>query len=444
MEVPLMIEIDETHDPRRKSWVESANDAGSDFPIQNLPLGIFSTGTLLSRRFGIAIGDRIFDVGRAREHGLLHGLAALAAELGGTGTLNALFAAGHAPTRELRKQVSALLSLEGNNAQRAQALSEQLLHPMSDCHLHLPTAVGNYTDFYAGIHHARAAGALMAPDNPLPVNYKWVPIAYHGRASSVRVTGTPVRRPRGQRGLTATNAPVFGPSERLDFELEMGFYVGAGNALGEHIPIEQAAEHIVGFCLLNDWSARDIQLWEMFPLGPFLGKNFGTTVSPWVITAQALAPFRVPAMERPASDPQPLEYLRDDSDQRHGGIDVALSVQLSSEKMRAERVEPVEILHSNAMHLYWTPAQMLAHHASGGCDMTSGDLLGTGTISGPTRNQLSSLLELTFGGTEPVALPDGEQRAFLQDGDEIVFRGRCSRPGYVSIGFGSCAGRVVA
>jgi fumarylacetoacetase len=422
-----MIEIDETHDLQRKSWVESANDTQSDFPIQNLPLGIFSRGAASSRRFGIAIGDSIFDVGSAREHGLLHGLAAHAAELAGNGTLNALFAAGHALTRELRRQVFAL----------------HLLHPMSACQMHLPTAVGNYTDFYAGIHHARAAGALMTPDNPLPANYKWVPIAYHGRASSVRVTGTQIRRPHGQRLEKAGSPPVFGPSERLDFELEMGFYVGAGNALGEPVPIAQAPEHIVGFSLLNDWSARDVQFWEMFPLGPFLGKNFGTSVSPWVVTTQALAPFRTPAMERPASDPQPLDHLRDGSDQRYGGLDVVLSVLLSTERMRTEHMAAVEILGSNAMHLYWTPAQMLAHHTSGGCDMMPGDLIGTGTISGPTRNQLSSLLELTFGGAEPITLPNGEQRAFLQDGDEIAFQGRCSRPGFVSIGFGSCVGRIV-
>lgn len=438
-----MIEIDETHDAQRKSWVQTANHTESDFPIQNLPLGIFSRAGLNSRRFGMAIGESIFDVGAAHELGLLTGPAAQAAELGGNGTLNALFAAGQAPLRELRSRVFALLDQQGEDGQRAQAQRERLLHPMPDCQMHLPTAVGNYTDFYAGIHHARAAGALMAPDNPLPVNYKWVPIAYHGRASSVRPSGTQIRRPRGQSVVKAGSSPVFGPSQRLDFELEMGFYVGAGNALGEPVAVAQAGEHIVGFTLLNDWSARDVQIWEMFPLGPFLGKNFGTSVSPWVVTAQALAPFRVAAMERPASDPQPLDYLRDGPDQRHGGLDVALSVLLSTETMRARHEGPVQILSSNAMHLYWTPAQMLAHHTCGGCDLMPGDLIGTGTISGPARDQLSSLLELTFGGTEPIALPNGEQRAFLQDGDEVTFHGRCSRPGFVPIGFGSCTGRIL-
>jgi fumarylacetoacetase len=438
-----MIEIDETHDARHKSWVESANDPESDFPIQNLPLGIFSRVGLKAHRFGIAIGGSIFDVGVAQELGLLTGLAAQAAELGGDGTLNALFATGQALLRDLRRQVSALLNQQSKDGQRAQAQRERLLHPMTACQMHLPTTVRNYTDFYAGIHHARAAGALMMPDDPLPVNYKWVPIAYHGRASSVRTSGTQIRRPRGQWLVTAGSSPVFGPSQRLDFELEMGFYVGAGNALGEPIPIAEAAEHIVGFTLLNDWSARDVQRWEMFPLGPFLGKNFATSVSPWVVTAQALAPFRVAAMERPASDPQPLDYLRDGPDQRHGGLDIALSVQLSTEKMRAHNMGPLEILTSSAMHLYWTPAQMLSHHTCGGCDMMPGDLIGTGTISGPLRGQLSSLLELTFGGAEPLALPNGETRGFLHDGDEVTFLGRCSRPGFVSIGFGSCTGRIL-
>jgi fumarylacetoacetase len=438
-----MIEIDETHDAQRRSWVESANDKESDFPIQNLPLGIFSRAGLKSHRFGIAIGDSIFDVGAARELGLLTGPAAQAAELGGNGTLNALFAAGQTPLRALRRRVFALLDQQSEDGQQAQAQRERLLHPMADCQMHLPTAVGNYTDFFAGIYHARAAGALMSPDNPLPANYKWVPIAYHGRASSVRASGTPIRRPRGQRVASAGSPPVFGPSQRLDFELEMGFYVGAGNALGEPIPLAQAAEHIVGFTLLNDWSARDVQIWEMVPLGPFLGKNFGTSVSPWVVTAQALAPFRTAAMERPASDPQPLDYLRDGTDQSHGGLDVALSVLLSTGKMRAQHEGPVEILSSNARHLYWTPAQMLAHHTCGGCDMMPGDLLGTGTISGPARDQLSSLLELTFGGAEPIALPNGERRAFLEDGDEVTFKGRCNREGFVPIGFGSCTGRIL-
>ena len=442
-----MIELDATHDPKRTSWVDSANAPDTDFPIQNLPFGIFSSDLstpAVSRHFGIAIGASIFDVTRAKQLGLLEGLAAKAADLASTGTLNALFAQGRAPARELRKQVAALLDDKSAEGARARALRERLLYPVSACELHLPTAVGNYTDFYSGIHHAIAAGSLLTPENPLPANYKWVPIAYHGRASSVRPSGTQIRRPHGQQGGAADRAPTFGPSQRLDFELEMGFYVGTGNALGEPVPVAQAGDHIVGFSLLNDWSARDVQRWEMFPLGPFLSKNFGTSVSPWVVTADALAPFRMPAMERPASDPQPLAYLHDPVDRRHGGIDVDLSVKLSTDAMRAAGIPATQIIHSNAQYLYWTPAQMLAHHTSGGCDLLPGDLIGTGTISGPTRDQLSSLLELTFGGTQPVTLPNGEQRAFLQDGDEITFNGRCQRAGFVTIGFGSCVGRIVA
>lgn len=436
--------IDETHDPLRTSWVESANIPGTDFPIQNLPLGIFSNEQNAAPRFGMAIGDSILDVSAVADHGLLTGLAAKAAATARGGTLNQLFALGRAPLRELRRQVAALLDRDGPARALAESMQAKILHKMSACRMHLPTSIGNYTDFYAGIYHARAAGSLMAPDNPLPANYKWVPIAYHGRASSIRVGGTNVRRPLGQRPPAEKGgAPSFGPCERLDFELEMGFYVGPGNAQGETVSIEDASAHIVGFCLLNDWSARDIQIWEMFPLGPFLGKNFATAVSPWVVTADALEPFRIAAMARPEGDPQPLPYLLNEADQRLGGIDVSLSVQLSTAEMRVHGGAAVQILESNAMHLYWTPAQMLAHHASGGCNMVPGDLIGTGTISGPTRQQLSSLLELTFGGTEPVALPNGERRSFLLDGDEITFTGTCRREGFVSIGFGTCRGRIV-
>ncbi|MDB5769456.1 MAG: fumarylacetoacetase [Collimonas fungivorans] len=438
-----MKNTDETHDPARKSWVETANHSASDFPIQNLPLGIFSYNGTTAPRFGIAIGDCILDVAAAADIGLLTGLAAEAADAARDGTLNRLFALGRAPLRELRKQVAMLLDRDGPARDRIESLRSQILPEMSACRMHLPTAVGNYTDFYAGIHHAIAAGSLLTPENPLPANYKWVPIAYHGRASSVRASGNAVRRPMGQRPpLAAGGSPSYGPCERLDFELEMGFYVGPGNAQGEPISITDASKHIVGFSLLNDWSARDIQRWEMFPLGPFLAKNFATTVSPWVVTADALEPFRVPAMARPDSDPQPLNYLLDETDQRQGGIDVSLSVQICTGEMLAQGSAPVEILESNAMHLYWTSAQMLTHHASGGCNLVPGDLIGTGTISGPKPSQLSSMLELTFGGTKPVALPNGEQRAFLQDGDEITFSGKCHREGFVSIGFGTCSGRI--
>jgi fumarylacetoacetase len=305
--------------------------------------------------------------------------------------------------------------------------------------------VANYTDFYAGIYHARAAGALLTPENPLPQNYKWVPIAYHGRASSVQVGRGAVRRPFGQRPPSAAGQdPSFGPCERLDFELEMGFYLGGGNRLGKPIPIAEASQEIIGFSLLNDWSARDIQRWEMFPLGPFLSKSFATSVSPWVVTADALAPFRVPVLPRPEGDPRPLPYLFDETDQAEGGIDVRLQVQLSTAQMRGAREPAVEILTSNAKYLYWTPAQMVAHHTINGCNLRPGDLIGTGTISGPTRAELSSMLELTTAGQQPVVLPYREQRGFLLDDDEVTFRGRCRRQGFVDIGFGACVGRIAA
>lgn len=437
-----MTHLDETHDPKRRSWIPSANFSDTDFPIQNLPVGMFTNG-FSEPRLGMAIGDSIFDVGVAQANGWLRGDAARAADAA-QGTLNALFSLGHAPLRELRRQVAMLLDRDSSDSRSIAAAHADVLHDRDACTMHLPVRVGNYTDFYAGIYHARAAGALFVPDNPLPANYKWVPIGYHGRASSVHVGGGTIRRPHGQLPpVVADGQPDFGPSQRLDFELEMGFYVGPGNALGEPVPIAQANEHIIGFCLLNDWSARDVQRWEMFPLGPFLSKNFGTMVSPWVVTADALLPFRVPAMARDIDDPVPMNYLFDAKDQEGGGVDVALSAWLQSARMRERGIGAKKILHSNSRHLYWTPAQMLTHHSSGGCNLESGDLLGTGTISGPTPDQLSSMLELTFGGTRPVSLPGDEQRAFLEDGDEVAFTGKCHRDGFVSIGFGEVRGRVI-
>lgn len=432
---------DETHDSGRRSFVNSANDPMTDFPIQNLPFGIFSRGKDTKRSAGVAIGDQIFDLQAAHRLGLLP--VDIPEAVFAQPSLNELFALGCKPLRELRKEVGHALDI-GACEEGARRHASDLLAPMEHCVMHRPTVVPNYTDFYAGIHHAKAAGALLTPENPLPQNYKWVPIAYHGRASSVQVGRDLVWRPMGQRPPSVDGGPPsFGPSERLDFELEMGFYVAGGNSLGSPIPVSQAQEQIIGYSLLNDWSARDLQRWEMYPLGPFLSKSFATFVSPWVVTTDALAPFRVPAMKRPEADPRPLAYLLDEQDQERGGVNVDLKVFLSTEAMRAANEAATEILRSNASYLYWTPAQMVAHHTVNGCNLLAGDLIGTGTISGPTEAELSSMLELTLAGTRPITLPNGERRGFLLDGDEIRFEGRCTREGYVSIGFGACVGRIV-
>jgi fumarylacetoacetase len=427
--------IDETHDPARTSWVPGAKDH-AEFPIQNLPLGIFSNGA--DPRGGIAIGDQILDLAALAESGLLEGSALEAAIAASGPTLNPLLALGPEPRRALRRAVSTLLSDPGE-----QDVVSRCLHPAEACALHLPANVGDYTDFYVGIHHATNVGKVFRPDNPLLPNYKYVPIGYHGRASSVRVSGTPLVRPLGQLKAPDAEAPVRAPTRRLDFELEMGVWIGTGNALGETIPIASAADHVAGLSLLNDWSARDIQAWEYQPLGPFLAKNFQTTVSPWIVTAEALAPFRTAQAGRPEGDPAPLPYLLDADDQASGAFSITLEVNLSSEAMRAAGMAPVRLSRSAATHMYWTIAQIVAHHASNGCDLRPGDLLGTGTISAPTREGFGSLLELTGAGTEPITLPTGELRSFLEDGDELTLAGRAEATGYRSIGFGPCTGVVL-
>jgi fumarylacetoacetase len=427
--------IDETHDPARTSWVPGAKDH-AEFPIQNLPLGIFSNGA--DPRGGIAIGDQILDLAALAESGLLEGSALEAAIAASGPTLNPLLALGPEPRRALRRAVSTLLSDPGE-----QDVVSRCLRPAAACALHLPATVGDYTDFYVGIHHATNVGKVFRPDNPLLPNYKYVPIGYHGRASSVRVSGTPLVRPLGQLKAPDAEAPVRAPTRRLDFELEMGVWIGTGNALGETIPIASAADHVAGLSLLNDWSARDIQAWEYQPLGPFLAKNFLTTVSPWIVTAEALAPFRTAQPGRPEGDPAPLPYLLDADDQASGAFSITLEVNLSSTAMRAAGMAPVRLSRSAATHMYWTIAQMVAHHASNGCDLRAGDLLGTGTISAPTREGFGSLLELTRAGTEPITLPTGELRSFLEDGDELTLAGRAEATGYRSIGFGPCTGVVL-
>jgi fumarylacetoacetase len=423
--------IDETHNPARRSWVESAN-GHADFPIQNLPLGIFSPAGGHVRP-GVAIGDMILDLG---------GVGALlpdrAAQTLTRTTLNGLMALHSADRVALRRRLSELLSDE-----RYRSLAEPVLHVAADCSLHLPATIGDYTDFYVGIHHATNVGALFRPDNPLLPNYKYVPIGYHGRASSVRPSGAPVVRPNGQRKRPDDAEPSYGPSRRLDYELELGIWVGEGNPLGQPIPIGEAHGHIAGYCLLNDWSARDIQAWEYQPLGPFLAKNFHTTISPWVVTAEALAPFRVAQPPRAPGDPAPLPYLLDETDQQRGAYALELEVSLSSAAMRAQGLAPVLLSRGSATAMYWTMAQIVTHHASNGCNLQPGDLIGTGTISGAEEGAFGSLLEISRGGTHPVSLPTGETRTFLEDGDEIALHAVAKADGYAPIGFGPCRALIL-
>jgi fumarylacetoacetase len=435
--------IDATHDQDLRSWVESAQ-GHQDFPIQNLPLGIFSPKGGTAPRAGVAIGDQILDLPAALAAGLFSGPAKVAAEAAAGSTLNNLMSLGAGPRRALRTQVSALLQAGTAAGVRAQSLGKQLLHPAAQCLMSLPGAIGSYTDFYAGINHAMNVGRLFRQDNPLLPNYKYVPIGYHSRPSSIRPSGVPVKRPAGQTRAPDAAEPTFGPSRRVDIELEVGFWVGPGNELGEPVPIGQAADHIAGYCLLNDWSARDIQAWEYQPLGPFLAKSFHSTISPWVITPEALEPFRIAQPKRPEGDPRPLPYLWDEHDQSHGALDLPLEVFLTSEKMRQQGISPLRIALSTTRHLYWTTAQMLTHHTSNGCNLQSGDLLGTGTISATTPEGLGSLLEMTEGGKKPIQLPTGEQRTFVEDGDEIVIQARAQRSGFATIGFGECRAMIRA
>lgn len=434
--------IDETHDRSRRSWVVSAN-GHRDFPIQNLPFGIFRPPGG-SPRGGVAIGDEIVDLGAALDAGLFAGEAAQAAQAAAGTTLNPLMALGRGPRLALRRRLSQILDEAGPDASKMTSLAPKLLHKAADCTLELPAAIGDYTDFFAGIHHATNTGRMFRPDNPLLPNYKHVPIAYHGRASSILPSGAPVRRPNGQRKRPDESAPSFGPSRNLDYELELGIWIGPGNALGRPIPIGEAADHIVGFCLLNDWSARDVQGWEYQPLGPFLAKNFATSISPWVITAEALAPFRQAQEPRPDADPQPLDYLWDETDQRQGALGIELEVAILTQRMRERQLPPHRLSLGNTANLYWTVAQLVAHHSCGGCNLRPGDLFGSGTISGTERDSFGSMLELSQGGREPLALASGETRRFLEDGDEIIFRACCRRDGCVPIGFGECRGTIVA
>jgi len=432
--------LDGTHDKALRSFVPSANDAATDFPIQNLPLGVFRRGDA-APRIGSAIGDELVDLHACSERGLLRGLPAeLEAACRGA-SLNALMALEARVRATLRNRLSHLLRAEGGFV-TARSDAAHVLFPRAEAQMLLPAEVGDYTDFYASVFHATNVGKMLRPDNPLFPNYKWVPIGYHGRASSLVVSGTPIARPQGQTEPGDGGEPRFGPSRSLDYELEVAAFLGPGNPLGQPIPLAEAEGRLFGLCLLNDWSARDLQKWEYQPLGPFLAKSFATSISPWVVTLEALAPFRVPAFARPAGDPQPLPYLHHEQDRAQGGIDLHLEVLLSSAAMRERGLPALSLSRSNLREVYWTFAQMVAHHSSNGCNLRPGDLIASGTVSGPAKENRGSLIELTWRGTEPLTLPSGEPRRFLETGDEVVLRGHCERPGHARIGFGECRGVV--
>jgi fumarylacetoacetase len=429
-------------DPARRSWVESANGA-TDFPIQNLPFGVFSTdGEPESGRVGVAIGDQVLDVTAALAENLIADEGRTGAHGCDSPRLNELMSLDRATVSALRRAVADLLDASTDTGRGAAKRADRILVAQRSAVMHVPADVGDYTDFYASIDHATNVGSMFRPDNPLLPNYKYVPIGYHGRASSIVASGSFVKRPEGQTRDDATKPPVFGPSRRLDYELEVGAFVGRGNALGQPVAIDDAEARMFGLCLVNDWSARDIQTWEYQPLGPFLAKNFATSVSPWVVTMDALEPFRVPAYQRAAGDPRPLPYLASAANEARGGIDITLEVLISSAKMTRDGLPPMRVSLGTFTTMYWTLAQLVTHHASNGCNLRPGDLIASGTVSGPSPESRGCLLERTWRGREPLELPSGEKRSFLEDGDEVIMRGWCERAGAVRIGFGECRGIV--
>ena len=431
--------MNETHEPLLRSWVDSANTPGHDFPIQNLPFGVFRrAGSVLPFRGGVAIGDWIVDLAAACDRGAFEALADQAARLGARPLLNNLMAAGNPMSSALRLALSR--ALRQGSPQRS-ALEPALLLQAEAEHA-LPARIGDYTDFYTSIYHATAVGKLLRPDQPLLPNYRWLPVGYHGRCSSIALSGQQFYRPLGQRLAAQAQQPTLERSERLDYELELGVFVGAGNLLGTRIGIDRAESHVFGLCLLNDWSARDLQAWEYQPLGPFLGKNFATTISPWIITLEALEPYRVP-WSREANEPQPLPYLDSALMRGAGAIDIQLEAWIETASMRAAGQAATRLSHTSFRHAYWNIAQMVAHHTINGCNLQAGDLLGTGTQSGPSPQEAGSLLEFSRGGRQPLQLPNGEQRSFLEDGDAIILRGYCERAGAARIGLGEVRGRVL-
>jgi len=431
--------LNTTHDPALRSWVDSANRPHTDFPIQNLPFGVFRrAGRGEAFRGAVAIGDQVLDLAALHALRLVRGPEAdsLAACTGPA--LNPFMALGPQAWSSLRRRLSRLLM---SDAPEAKALSA-ILVPQAEAEFSVPASIGDYTDFYASLHHATAVGALFRPDNPLLPNYKWMPIGYHGRASSIRVSGQEFRRPLGQIKPSGGEDPRLLPTRRLDYELEVGVFIGPGNELGTRVPIGEAERHVFGLCLLNDWSARDVQAWEYQPLGPFLAKSFATTLSPWIVTLEALAPYRT-AWTRPAGDPQPLPYLDSSETRQSGAFDMELEVHIETAAMRAAGRAAHRLSRSNFRHSYWTVGQMVAHHTVNGCNLEPGDLFGSGTQSGPTPAEAGSLLELTHGGKQPVVLGEGETRTFLADGDRIILRASCEKPGYARIGFGEAAGLIL-
>ncbi|MFQ4144210.1 fumarylacetoacetase [Chlorogloeopsis sp. ULAP02] len=429
-----------THDPNLRSWVESANHKDTDFPIQNLPFGVFRPlGSAEPARIGVAIGDQILDLSKCYQAGLLQELPDQLQAACTASNLNLLMSAGSESGSILRRHLSELLRSD----RQQPASATEILIPMSSAELLLPAIIGDYTDFYASIFHATNVGKLFRPDNPLLPNYKYVPIGYHGRASSIVSSGTAIKRPQGQRKKPEDSAPIFSPSVMLDYELEVGFFVGVGNELGQPIPIDRAEEHIFGLCLVNDWSGRDIQAWEYQPLGPFLSKSFATTISPWVVTLESLAPFRCQAFVRGEADPQPLPYLSSPLDTSLGGIDITLEVCILTAQMREAKMHPFRLSRGSFGQMYWTLAQMLTHHSSNGCNLRSGDLIASGTVSGAEEGSQGCLLEITQRGSKAVMLPTGESRSFLADGDEVILRGYCQKEGYARVGFGECRGTIL-
>ncbi len=432
--------IDATHAPSLRSWVQSANQQDTDFPIQNLPFGVFRPrGSTEPSRIGVAIGDQILDLSRCYKAGLLQELPEKLQEACVAPNLNLLMAMGSEASLTVRHCLSKLL----RSNEQAPPAETTILSPMHEAELLLPASIGDYTDFYASIFHATNVGKLFRPDNPLLPNYKYVPIAYHGRASSIVLSGTPIKRPRGQQKSPEEPVPTFAPSQLLDYESEVGFFVGTGNVLGQAISINRAEEHVFGLCLVNDWSARDIQAWEYQPLGPFLSKSFATTISPWVVTLEALAPFRCPAFQRAQADPLPLPYLSSPVDAQLGGINMTVEVLLSSAQMREQGIEPFRLSRASFKQMYWTLAQMVTHHSSNGCNLRPGDLLASGTVSGVEDNSQGCLLEITQRGSTPIRLPTGETRTFLSNGDEVTLRGLCEKEGYARVGFGKCRTMVL-